>query len=87
MSNENKTLDQWEEKLEDILKDLNSCQNSKNLPDSLLSKNLNIFNAAFKSSGNLAQVHYHISDFNRDSARRKLYFERRWQNYYNATRK
>ena len=31
MSNENKTLDQWEEKLEDILKDLNSCQNSKNL--------------------------------------------------------
>ncbi len=31
MSNENKTLDQWEEKLEDILKDLNSCQNSKDL--------------------------------------------------------
>ena len=31
MSNENKTLDQWEEKLEDILKDLISWQNSKNL--------------------------------------------------------
>ncbi len=31
MSNENKTLDQWEERLEDILQELNSCQNSKNL--------------------------------------------------------
>ena len=29
MSNENKTLDQWEERLEDILQELNSCQNSK----------------------------------------------------------
>ena len=28
---EEKKPDIWEEKLEDILKDLNSCQNSKNL--------------------------------------------------------
>lgn len=30
MSNENKVLDKWEEELEDILKELNSCQNSNN---------------------------------------------------------
>ncbi|WP_198305774.1 hypothetical protein [Arcobacter vandammei] len=30
MSKENKALDEWEEKLEIVLKELNSCQNSKN---------------------------------------------------------
>ncbi|QKF73362.1 hypothetical protein AFAEC_1197 [Aliarcobacter faecis] len=31
MSKETKILDKWEEKLEEVLKELKSCQNSKNL--------------------------------------------------------
>lgn len=31
MSNQDETLDEWEEKLENMLQELNSCQNSKSL--------------------------------------------------------